>query len=227
MFMFRYLITFLLCIHNKHVWINLWIPSLMHRSAKFQTPPNAVDLLDLVQACEGVFLLCFLGQIVTYNIILIYWIKIDHVLLKMIMIDSCGTVHTTDASCCLRHYYDQHQLTWKFAVCCILVSFDSFVVRAYTKLLFLKLYWWNGKPSGSIACTRKQQPRFYWSCSSVVMNDATPLTPPSAWACFVLDKIRFFLMFRIWFILANILFYYILFYVRYKYILASYLASPW
>ena len=42
--------------------------------------------------------------------------------------------------------------------------------------------WWKGKPSGSIACTRKQQPRFYWSCSSVVMNDATPLTPPSAWA---------------------------------------------
>ena len=39
------------------------------------------------------------------------------------------------------------------------------------------LNWWKGKPSGSIACTRKQQPRFYWSCSSVVMNDATPLTP--------------------------------------------------
>jgi len=42
--------------------------------------------------------------------------------------------------------------------------------------------WWKGKPSESIACTRTQQPRFYWSCSSVVMNDATPLTPPSAWA---------------------------------------------
>jgi len=27
--------------------------------------------------------------------------------------------------------------------------------------------WWKGKPSGSIACTRKQQPRFYWNCSSV------------------------------------------------------------
>jgi len=26
--------------------------------------------------------------------------------------------------------------------------------------------WWKGKPLGSIACTRKQQPRFYWSCSS-------------------------------------------------------------
>jgi len=34
-----------------------------------------------------------------------------------------------------------------------------------------------GKPSGSIACTRKQQPRFYWSCSSLVMNDATPPRP--------------------------------------------------
>ena len=33
-----------------------------------------------------------------------------------------------------------------------------------------------------LACTRKQQPRFYWSCSSVIMNDATPLTPPIAWA---------------------------------------------
>jgi len=43
----------------------------------------------------------------------------------------------------------------------------------------VQLNWWKGKPSGSIACTRKQQPRFYWSCSSVVMNDATPLTPPS------------------------------------------------
>jgi len=39
------------------------------------------------------------------------------------------------------------------------------------------LNWWKGKPSGSIVCTRKQQPRFYWSCSSVVMYDATPLTP--------------------------------------------------
>jgi len=28
-----------------------------------------------------------------------------------------------------------------------------------------QLNWWKGKPSGSIACTRKQQPRFYWSCS--------------------------------------------------------------
>jgi len=36
----------------------------MHRSAKFQTPPNAVDFL---WSCEGVFLLCFLGQIVTWQ----------------------------------------------------------------------------------------------------------------------------------------------------------------
>jgi len=40
--------------------------------------------------------------------------------------------------------------------------------------------WWKGKPSRSISCTRKQQPRFYWSCSSVAMNDATPLTNPLA-----------------------------------------------
>jgi len=42
-----------------------------------------------------------------------------------------------------------------------------------------KLNWWKGKgkPPGSITCTRKQQPRFYWSCSSVVMNDVTPLNP--------------------------------------------------
>jgi len=49
-------------------------------------------------------------------------------------------------------------------------------------LFTLKINWWKGKPPGSIACTRKQQARFFWSCSSVVMNDATPLTPPSAWA---------------------------------------------
>jgi len=33
----------------------------MHRSAKFQAPPTAVDFL---WSCEWVFLLCFLGQIV-------------------------------------------------------------------------------------------------------------------------------------------------------------------
>ena len=41
--------------------------------------------------------------------------------------------------------------------------------------MIVYLNWWKGKPSGSIACTRKQKPRFYWSCSSVVTNDATPL----------------------------------------------------
>jgi len=61
-------------------------------------------------------------------------------------------------------------------------------VAQYQKVKFLEhtfmyqLNWWKGKPSESKACTRKQQPRFYWSCSSVVMNDATSLTPPSAWA---------------------------------------------
>ena len=48
----------------------------------------------------------------------------------------------------------------------------SYICRKYKLLL---LNWWKEKPSGSIACTRKQQPRFYWSCSSVVMNDATKL----------------------------------------------------
>jgi len=37
--------------------------------------------------------------------------------------------------------------------------------------------WWEGKPSGSTAGMGKQQPRFYWSCSSMVIKDATPLTP--------------------------------------------------
>jgi len=48
--------------------------------------------------------------------------------------------------------------------------------------LLYYLNWWKEKPPGSIAGTRKQQPWFYWSCSSVVMIDATPLTPHSAWA---------------------------------------------
>ena len=36
-------------------------------------------------------------------------------------------------------------------------------------IMVWSLNWWKEKPSGSIACTRKQQPRFYRSCSSVVM----------------------------------------------------------
>jgi len=43
------------------------------------------------------------------------------------------------------------------------------------KYLKVLLNRWKGKPSWSIACARKQQPRFYWSRSLVVMNDATPL----------------------------------------------------
>ena len=65
--------------------------------------------------------------------------------------------------------------------------FQEFLIYIYTTLQFpqtsfILLNWWKGKPSGSISCTRKQQPRFYWSCSSVEMHNATPLTPPSAWA---------------------------------------------
>jgi len=48
--------------------------------------------------------------------------------------------------------------------------------REYNSIRFFKLM--KGKPSWSIACTRKQQPWFYWSCWSVIMNDSTPLTPP-------------------------------------------------
>jgi len=42
----------------------LQIPSWLNAPfrKKIQTPPNAVDLLC---SCEGVFLLCYLGQIVT------------------------------------------------------------------------------------------------------------------------------------------------------------------
>jgi len=39
-----------------------------------------------------------------------------------------------------------------------------------------------GKSYRVIAGTHQNQPRFYWRFSSMVMKDATPLTPPSAWA---------------------------------------------
>jgi len=47
----------------------------------------------------------------------------------------------------------------------------TLLLQACMKVLVRIINWWKGKPSGSIACTRKQQPRFYWSCSSVVIND--------------------------------------------------------
>jgi len=50
-------------------------------------------------------------------------------------------------------------------------NYDKHTTRIY------ELNWEKGKPSGSIACMRQEQPRFYWSCLSVVMKDATPLTP--------------------------------------------------
>jgi len=34
-----------------------------------------------------------------------------------------------------------------------------------SRFCILLLNWWKRKPSESIACTRKQQPRFYWSCN--------------------------------------------------------------
>jgi len=36
------------------------------------------------------------------------------------------------------------------------------------KLQSIIINWWKGKPSGSIACTRKQQPRFYWSIKHIL-----------------------------------------------------------
>ena len=65
---------------------------------------------------------------------------------------------------------------------CRYVSYLCFCYLSIKYLYFIntdlqKLNWWKGKPSVSIACTRKQQPRCYWSCLSVVMNDATPPTP--------------------------------------------------
>jgi len=50
------------CLWGQLVYIIHLVP--MHRSAKSQTPPNVVDLL---LSCEGVFLLCFLGHIVTWQ----------------------------------------------------------------------------------------------------------------------------------------------------------------
>ena len=40
----------------------------------------------------------------------------------------------------------------------------------------------KGKALRKHSLHEKKHPRFYWSCSSVVIKDATALTPPSAWA---------------------------------------------
>ena len=40
----------------------------------------------------------------------------------------------------------------------------------------------KGKAPRKHCLHKKKQPRFYWSCTSVVMKDAIPLTPPSTWA---------------------------------------------
>ena len=71
-----------------------------------------------------------------------------------------------------RYHVDEHYTT-------IWTQYDDGQLWYLLSVSVEKLNWWKGKPSGSIACTRKQQPRFYWNCSSVVMNDATPMTPPS------------------------------------------------
>jgi len=53
-----------------------------------------------------------------------------------------------------------------------------------------KLHWEKGKPLGSIDCMGKQQSRFYWSCSSVVIKDTTPMTPSSAWEELLFSNVK-------------------------------------
>jgi len=53
--------------HDRYKWSMTVAERSMHRSAKFQTPPNAVDLL---WSCEGLWRglsFVFLGQIVTWQ----------------------------------------------------------------------------------------------------------------------------------------------------------------
>jgi len=79
--------------------------AIMHSSAIFQAPPIYVVLFV---SCGKVyhkqevhvmnaFFCIYLDRSSLDNIFRIHWIKLDHVLLKMIMIDSWGTVqHATD-----------------------------------------------------------------------------------------------------------------------------------
>jgi len=75
-------------------------------------------------------------------------------------------------------FTDTFLIRWYSTVWCCSASSKNFYVKKSKQVIMWN--WWKGKPLENIACTRKQQLRFYWSCSSVVMNDATPLTPPSA-----------------------------------------------
>ena len=71
-----YTVTFYLFNLNFVIIIHVWVmegrsycqclPYAPFRK-KIQTPPNAVICFDFVKVCEGVFLLCFLGQIVTWQ----------------------------------------------------------------------------------------------------------------------------------------------------------------
>jgi len=51
--------------NNGMVLVNFCLYGQCTVPQNFQAPPNAVDFFDLVKACEGVFLMCFLGQTVT------------------------------------------------------------------------------------------------------------------------------------------------------------------
>ena len=77
----------------------------MHRSAIFQAPPNAVDFLWSGKGLWRGLFCVFYVRFAPDNIILIYWIKIDHVLLQMIMIDSWGYVHAPSPSAMLLLIY--------------------------------------------------------------------------------------------------------------------------
>jgi len=139
-------------VNNIHV--HSMIPEDQKQKAKHLDNPSLIILIVLKK----------------YQCFIIY-AKIDN---DITILRSFSNTHTVDRIhsvklCILRCWIANH-----------LHSKATF--RRTLLLCFVIINWWKGKPSGSIACTRKQQPRFYWSCSSVVMNDATPLTPPSAWA---------------------------------------------
>jgi len=72
---------------------NVKVPWQCTVPQNFKLRPTREIFFDLVKACEGVYLF-FYVRLSPDNILLIYWIKIDHVLLKIIMIDSSGSVHT-------------------------------------------------------------------------------------------------------------------------------------
>jgi len=73
---------------------------VMHSSAICQAPPISLVFLcsrGLLQTRS--FICIYEVSLSPYNITLIHWINIDHVLLYIIMNDSCGTVHCVPNYC--------------------------------------------------------------------------------------------------------------------------------